>query len=319
LLLLAIFWCATPAYSDPVLNTHSELGSRLGLPVLEWRDNSVPHKGIILAIHALLLSGASYDNFAQHLASMGYTVYAPDVRGFGRWRTELSKVDSGSHADFIAAKRDLVRTVTQLRKENPHEPIILLGESMGADYSLWLLSEGPAQLVDAAIVCAPGFKFQFHWSRQVPIDCLFVPFHPRKQVKFEHYLGRYLANNGEVTRTWQSNPSIARTFSACELIHARAMSRSAFRHVKRIPEGFPMLILAGANDQVFQSAAIPKRAKHFGSQNLSIQILPNKGHILLEAQHVDDETTTLVDDWLATHATHRDYVRAAIPSMQMKQ
>jgi alpha-beta hydrolase superfamily lysophospholipase len=311
LLLLSLLCYGSPSRAEPTANPYSELGSKLHLPISEWTDPAVPRKGIIIAVHALLLSGASYDNFARHLTSLGYTVYAPDIRGFGRWRNEFSKIGSGDHTDYRAGKKDLERIISQLRTDNPNTPMVLMGESMGADYTLWLLSETPAKMIDAAIVSAPGFKFLFHPSRHVPVDIFFACFHPTKQINFDHYLERYLSQNGEVTQTWRSNPSISRTFSATELIHASNMFRAAFKNVRRIPPDFPILILAGANDQVFSTAAIPKRAKKFGSQNLSINIFPDKGHLLLEAQHVDPDTQKLIDNFLAEQIDRRGSILKA--------
>jgi acylglycerol lipase len=292
-----LYCCLLPANSAVRVIENSDLGKSVGVPISEWVNEGAKPKGIILAIHALLLSSGSYNEFAGHLASTGYKVYAPDIRGFGRWRN--GKRGVSDHADFNAAKRDLERIVAKIREKNPDTPLVLLGESMGGDYVLWLLSEPIAKSVDAAIVCAPGFKFTFHPNRHVPIDAVLSVFHPRKQINFDPYLETYLAKNGEVTRNWRKDDTICRTFSLCELLHNRAMSRAAFKHVRRIPADFPILIMAGANDQVFNTNAIPKRLKHFGTQNLSVEILPDSGHLVLESQQVKPEIKAVVDAWLA--------------------
>jgi alpha-beta hydrolase superfamily lysophospholipase len=313
-LVLALLLFAAPSFSAPVMSSQNKLGVELHLPIIEWSDSAAPRKGIIIALHSLLLSAASYENYAQHLASDGYTVYALDIRGFGRWRTEFSKFETGPRADFTAAKSDLVRMITKLRADNPTMPIILMGESMGADLAIAILSQPQARLVDGAVLCAPGFKIQVRPTYHIPVDILTTFYQPRKKINFDYYLETYLSKNGEVTKNWRTDTSITHTISLADLVHDAIMSHSALRDASRIPPDMPLLVMGGENDQVFVSSQIPKEVKRFGSRNVAAYVLANKGHLLLEAQPVDKQTSTLVETWLARHATPRGSVIQATVS-----
>lgn len=306
--------CAIGLMTAPVeaaqYNSNSALGSELGLPISEWTDEAAPSKGIVLALHSLMFSGPSYQQFATHLAGLGYHVYAPDIRGFGKWR-QAEKVGKPQRADYRGQKGDLIRIVKELKEENPDKPIILLGESIGGDYVLWLLSQPVAEDVDAAIVCAPGFRFTFHWNRHVFIDAPMGFFLPRKQINFRPYLATYLKKNGELSDSWPSDPTVTKTFSLSELVRCRAMSREAFRGVERIPGDMPLLVLAGKNDQVFNTAVIKKRVKDFGTHNLSVELVPNAGHLLFESQKVDPKTEKIVENWLTKQLTAREAITKA--------
>lgn len=131
----------TPTHAQSIWLPDSYVGTTLNLPIHHWENKSVKRKGIILAIHSYLLHGGTYDKTARYFADRGYSVYAPDLRGFGRWKSEGRSFGGDSEVDFAKSKDDLQRIALFLRETNPDTPIIYMGESLGANYGLWLLSE----------------------------------------------------------------------------------------------------------------------------------------------------------------------------------
>lgn len=299
-LLTALFISVGASQAAPVCTVESKIGKHLNLPVYEWVDESRPRKGIIVAVHGLTFYAAAYDKLARYLATNGYAVYAADLRGFGRWKTDFKKFGGDDQIHFTQSKEDLLRLVAQLRAENPSARIICLGESLGANYALWALSDQQGHTFDAAVLFAPGVKTRIHPHPRMAIDFFRGLRHPNKRLDMEPYITPYLSHDQNVTRACLTDRSICRRLSPVELIKAHITNRRAIEHVENIPADKPIMIVAGNEDQIFKTAALPEFAKRLGSRQVNIQTMPGKGHLLLEAQEVDADIRDAVDIWLAT-------------------
>jgi alpha-beta hydrolase superfamily lysophospholipase len=290
----------TGASAEPVCYVDSKVGEELNLPVYEWVDTSVPQRGIIVAIHGLTFYADAYDKLARHLASEGFKFYACDLRGFGRWKTDYAKFGGDDQVHFTQSKDDLTRLAKKLRAENPDSRMIVLGESLGANYALWSMSEEGGQLFDGAVVFAPGVKTRIHPQPRMVVDFFHGLRHPKKPMNLEPYITPYLSNDRQVTQTCLKDPLICKELSPIELIKVALTNKESIQKVKNIPSDRPIMIVAGDEDAVFKTSAINKWAKRIGSDNVSIHELPNKGHLMLESQDVDMGVVGIVDDWLAT-------------------
>jgi alpha-beta hydrolase superfamily lysophospholipase len=288
------------ASAEPVCNVDSKIGEELNLPVYEWVDQSVPRKGIIVAIHGLTFYADAYDKFARHLASRGYVFYAADLRGFGRWKTDSKKFGGDDQVHFTQSKDDLYRVAKKLRAENPDARMICLGESLGANYALWAMSEEGGKLFDGAVVFAPGVKTRIHPQARWAVDFLRGLRHPKKPMNLEPYITPYLSNDRTVTETCLKDPLICKELSPVELIKVALTNKKSIDKVGNIPADKPIMIVAGEEDAVFKTSAIHNWAKRIGSNSVSIHELPNKGHLMLESQDIDMGVVGLVDEWLAT-------------------
>lgn len=312
------------ASAEPVCNVNSKIGEKLNLPVYEWIDESVPRKGIVVGIHGLTFYADAYDKVARHLASEGYVFYAADLRGFGRWKTDAKKFGGDEQVHFSESKDDLTRLARELRAENPDTRMICLGESLGANYALWSMSEEGGQLFDGAVVFAPGVKTRIHPQARMAVDFFHGMRHPKKPMNLEPYITPYLSNDRQVTETCLKDPLICKELSPVELIKVALTNKNSIKKVGNIPADKPIMIVAGDEDAVFKTSAINKWAQRIGSSQVTIHELPNKGHLMLESQDVDMGVVGLVDNWLAgvdkatpednAVATGAEEVRAAAPS-----
>lgn len=50
-----------------------------------WQDPDVEPRGVVIALHGLIMHGGVFDSLANTLAEKGYIVVAADMRGYGRW------------------------------------------------------------------------------------------------------------------------------------------------------------------------------------------------------------------------------------------
>ena len=174
-LLFTAFASSTAAASaEPVREDDPEIGKKLNLPIYVWSDPTKPVKGIIVAIHGLTFYASAFDDFARYMASQGYVFYAPDMRGFGRWKAESAKWNGDNKVHFSQTKEDLLRVTDTLRRENPDLKIYALGERLGANFAIWLGSSKP-NLINGVICSGPCYKRFTHvrarWGKDFATSC----------------------------------------------------------------------------------------------------------------------------------------------------
>ena len=135
-------------------------------PVYSWYDSTQKPKAIAIAVHGLIMHGGTFDTMAKQLAANGVIVYAPDLRGYGRWLDEKS-ASGGSKArsetDYESSYLDLVTLIREAKKKNPGLPLYCIGESLGTAMVLRAAAEMP-NAVDGMILPAPRFRTQSFYS-----------------------------------------------------------------------------------------------------------------------------------------------------------
>lgn len=295
---LASFLFAHSVNAEPVQIPESPVGQELKLPVMEWKDDSVPTKAIIFGIHGATLYSGTFDHFARHLASEGYHVYALDMRGFGRWQKENDKFGGDSAIHYTQSKEDMSEVLGMLRRIYPHDKIFCMGESLGSNMALWLVSNKP-ELADGAILSSPCIKKAMHPSPGLVVDVVKLWHDPYKEHDLDKYIAPYLSDDKTVTEHYMADPMINRRFSAADLIKSMRTNSDALKDAERIPADMPLLVVAGAKDQIYKADGIETFMKSTGSQKQTIYIAPEKGHLLLETTHTDPKIMSEIDDWLA--------------------
>jgi alpha-beta hydrolase superfamily lysophospholipase len=129
------------------------LPARLWLPPAGTRP-----AGIILALHGFTDSRDAWELPAPVFADAGYTVIAPDQRGFGGapgrgiWAGQERMVD------------DAAELTAQLRARYPGQRLVVLAESMGSAVAICLAARNP-HAADAWVLTSPAV-----WGRdQMPV------------------------------------------------------------------------------------------------------------------------------------------------------
>jgi alpha-beta hydrolase superfamily lysophospholipase len=103
----------------------------LRIACARW-DSRGPVRGVVQIAHGMGEHLGRYIGTVEILVSAGFTVYGNDHRGHGR------TVPSGTHfgdfgeGGFDLLVEDLIQVSRIAKEENPHEPFILLGHSMGS-------------------------------------------------------------------------------------------------------------------------------------------------------------------------------------------
>jgi alpha-beta hydrolase superfamily lysophospholipase len=260
-------------------------------------DSTKPHKGTIVAVHGLTLYAHAWDKLGTHLAARGYHVYALDMRGYGRWRSEAAKYGGNSKIAIGQSQKDLFDLVNALRQANANKKLYCLGESLGSNMILELLSKHN-NLADGAILGSPCHKTRVHPNLRWTVDFAREVIQPVRPINLTPYSAPYLTNDQALAKACNNDPLIYRKMTPVELVKVDVLNGRAFAAAKSLPVNLPLLIIAGAKDDMFKAAALSDAVAKFGSKNISLHILPGKGHLLLEHQSVDPQILILIDTWL---------------------
>jgi len=124
------------------------------LPLHHWLPKA-DTKAALVALHGFNDYGMFFDQPGKYLSSQGIACFSYDQRGFG------GAPKRGLWAGVSAYIDDLRGIVHLLKLRYPHQPIYLLGESMGGAVIITALSQMSMPEVDGVILVAPAL-----WARQ---------------------------------------------------------------------------------------------------------------------------------------------------------
>ena len=119
------------------------------LPARIWPARTQPARGVILALHGFTDSRDAWEYPAPAFAAAGYTVVAPDQRGFG------GTTGRGVWAGDQVMIDDAAELAARLRQQDPGRRLIVMGESMGGAVAMCLAARAPAS-ADAYVLLSPA-------------------------------------------------------------------------------------------------------------------------------------------------------------------
>jgi acylglycerol lipase len=292
-----LFILLLPASATVIRNDECAIGQKLVLPVYEWRDSTINDKAIIVAFHGMTFYGLAFKDMASYLASQGYPVYSFDFHGFGHWLEDNKKYPDDGKVHFTTSIEDAEHLIKALKEKYPDKKIFCMGESIGSNLILSLISQRP-QLVDGAILSGLGVKRILHPQLRWITDFFCYGFTPNKPFDLKPYIQPYLASDPSVTYTYMHDPQIRRNLSIVELIKASITNRRSVKGVNNIPANMPVLIIAGEKDRIYKTSALLPFIQTMGSHNTVLKVLTGKGHLLLELQPVNLAVADPINSWL---------------------
>jgi len=122
-----------------------------------WPDPNITPKGVVLALHGFNDYNQAFEGMCQFYVAKNLACIAYDQRGFGG--TEMV----GIWPEEGRLQKDLQAIVKQLRQQNPHLPIFLVGESMGGAVIMTAMADSSLSLeeyVSGVLLYAPAV-----WAR----------------------------------------------------------------------------------------------------------------------------------------------------------
>jgi len=171
-LMLTLAGCATPAiqpsltpppgFAGPALEARTLLmddGARL--PLARWAPEGGEPWAVIIALHGMNDSRASFRLAGPWWAERGIETWAIDQRGFG------AAPGRGVWAGQARMMEDLRTAVALARVRHPRAVIAVVGESMGGAVAVAAFASTRPPAADRVVLLAPAV---WGWSAQGPVN-----------------------------------------------------------------------------------------------------------------------------------------------------
>ena len=287
LLSLTLAACATPAvqpvltppsgFTGPALEARTVLmddGARL--PLARWAPRDEEPWAVIIALHGMNDTRASFRLAGPWWAEHGIETWAIDQRGFGE------APGRGVWAGEARMTEDLRIAVDLARARHPRAIIAVAGESMGGSVTIAAFGSDRPPAADRVILLAPGV---WGWTAQGPINssALWVAARAmgdRAVDAPEWAIRDHPASDNriELYRNGRDPGSIISTrFDT--LYGLVDLMESASRRLGDIRA--PTLLLYGGNDNVIQKPAMGRALQRAGEHpNFRTAYYPDGWHIL---------------------------------------
>lgn len=284
---LALAACATPAI-QPVLTPPSgftgpaveastlRMDDGARLPLARWAPRDQEPWAVIVALHGMNDSRASFRLAGPYWAERGIETWALDQRGFGQ------APGRGVWAGEARMTEDLRTAVALARARHPNAIIAVAGESMGGSVSIAAFGSDRPPAADRLILLAPGV---WGWTAQGPLNStgLWVAAHtmgPYAVDAPEWAIRAHPASDNriELFRNGRDPNSIISTrFDT--LYGLVDLMESASRRLGDIRA--PTLLLYGGHDNVIQKPAMRAALRRAGDRpGFRTGYYPDGWHIL---------------------------------------
>jgi alpha-beta hydrolase superfamily lysophospholipase len=284
---LTLAACATPAiqppltplpgFAGPALESQTLLmddGARL--PLARWAPETGEPWAVIVALHGMNDSRASFRLAGPWWAERGIETWAIDQRGFGE------APGRGVWAGEARMTQDLRTAVALARARHPRAVIAVAGESMGGAVTIAAFSADRAPDADRVILLAPAV---WGWTAQGPVNTagLWVAARamgerPVGAPEWAVKVRPASDNRLELFRNGRDPNSILSTridalYGLVDLMETASMRLGQVRA--------PTLLLYGANDNVIQRDPMRLALERAGDRpGLRTGFYPDGWHIL---------------------------------------
>jgi acylglycerol lipase len=283
-------FCAFGAQAKVLRLNHADFENQHFDYVYEWSDPEIQPVAIAVAIHGLSMHGLVYDSLARHLAKRGVIVYAPDLRGYGRWRRE-------EKVDYDKSRADLLDLITTLKSHHQNLPLYCLGESMGAGFAMFAAAEKPS-CVDGLILSSPAIKRRLHIFPRLVLDVCEGFALPTKELSMVPYIKYFASDDRRILEEKLNDPLVRKRLSLADLYKTQQTIRPILRYAERIEAKTPVLIIQGKDDRMLCAPAVVELMAHLNSSDDTVKWFKNKGHLILETSYLQTDTLDTIDGWL---------------------
>lgn len=284
------------------VQTRSKIGSMENVPVRQWFDNNVKTKGVIVAVHGAVRHSGTFTPLAEQLASQGFLVASPDLRGHGDWYFD-AKDNKDKVADYDGSTEDVVALLKQLHAEHPLVPIFCMGESAGAVVALRAAAQYPT--MNGLVLSSIGTRPCVHDVQNLVPEVFTGLMHFNKPLGVTKVsMRKYSSDDERVRTTATDDPMLKPGMSAHELLKTAWLLNHTNGYAKRIPDHIPVLMLQGKEDQIVEASSAVRVLKHISSKQKKIVEFPC-GHILLSTPFLRDDVVATLTDWLTARTSEQ--------------
>ena len=250
-------------------------------------------RAMLLVIHGLAEHGGRYVDFGRTMASYGFSTYALDLRGHG-----LSEGRRGHVDRFDVLLQDVDRFRRQVMGCLPQDlPCFILGHSMGGLITARYIEEYEAGF-HGAIITSPWL------ATAMPV--------PRWKVLAAGFLNKILPalpiDAGVVAEYLSHDPIVVSRYRDDPLVHGKITPRlyaeasMAMGLVMHRSERIriPVLMLLAGDDRIVDTKRSEVFAKSLASQDVTVRVLPDYYHEVLN-DHDRAIALHTIRDWILKH------------------
>ncbi|CAN5582453.1 hypothetical protein BH11CYA1_BH11CYA1_26110 [soil metagenome] len=262
--------------------------NKIKVPYRSWLPVNQP-KEVLLCVHGLGFSSASYADFGREMAGRGFAVYAVDVRGFGQW----AKRKGQDTVDFEACLLDLEQALKSLRKSYPGTPIFMIGESMGGAIAMAITARHP-ELVDGLVSSVPSSDRYFKVGGEIVVGAHYLE-DPDKKIDPE-IINKI--STDEKTRARMTSNSMNRLeLSPKELKQFETFMKGNFDNAHLI-EKQPVLMMAGFKDRLVKPEGTIELFNAISTQDKLMMMIGDGEHLLLEENQLTEQLAQMLNVWI---------------------
>lgn len=254
------------------------------LHVLELAAAGEP-RGAVTIVHDAGSHGGRYIELARALASRGWAIALPDLRGHGR-----SEGPRGHSNGLREVLRDIGDVQDHLAYRQPEAPKVLVGHGLGAIYALAYACEKPDG-VSALVLAAPLFEPRFDLPQAGSgVMKLFKKILPTSE-------GRIGFTTGDLS----TDPTENARRATDELVHDKITVRAATQateaaqtYAARLGSlAMPVLVLQGSEDPI----ARPDLVRRLAHPPVELETFTSLRHDLFH-ESATAEVCARLCDWL---------------------
>lgn len=238
------------------------------------------YKSSIIAIHGLGAHSALLSSLGEFFSGKGFTLYAPDMRGFGTFPGRKGHVEN-----FDEYIEDMKFLIEDIKDKSPGKKVFLFGHSLGGLHVIRYIANNPDQ-VDGAIIACPAVSERLKVSNAT-----------KKIVGFLSKLNlKIYFNNGIDFALLARNPEIPKRYEEDPLRFDKVTPRFASEGFKASAEANalapsirdPVLVIQTGEDKII----IPEKTKEFFDNIASIdktyKFYPDLYHEPFEDEGVEE-------------------------------
>jgi acylglycerol lipase len=270
-------------------------------PYRSWIPLNKPSE-VLLCVHGLGFSSASFAQFGRVMAGHGFAVYALDVRGFGQWMHKKGEEE----VDFEACLNDVEEALKVLRKQYPGTPIIMVGESMGGAIALAANSRHP-ELVDGLISSVPSSDRYAKASSEIVVGAHYLRDENKPMDMSTEVVDR-ITDDPNLRAKMESEPLNRMKITPKELKQFDTFMKGNHDAAKLI-EKTPVLMLAGFKDKLVKPEGTIELFNDLSTNDKLLLIVGDGEHLLLEENQLHNQLALLLTDWLHTEGQGKKLAR----------
>jgi alpha-beta hydrolase superfamily lysophospholipase len=254
----------------------------LQIACARW-NNRKRGRGIVQIAHGMGEHMGRYQDLIEALVRAGLIVYANDHRGHGRTARSRKELGDFGPGGFKLLVQDMVQLSRISRSENPGQPLILFGHSMGSFAAQQYILDH-SQLIDGLVLSGSGALdglAQIAKSAPPGANFLNTAIEPAR-TPFD-----WLSRDSAVADAFMRDPLCFASLQpkSMESFLAASVQLANPRLLKGIRRDLPVYFISGSDDPVGQELngvkVLLKRYRQAGLFNISHHFYPGGRHEML--------------------------------------